>query len=240
MHLKETTNQWQLATCAQSWHWEIDDSFERAPLLLQMDYTATLLNHSPVPILSCCFPHKAEEEHESVELVLTRLHQLQRAQLSKAAGLLNDVREEELDIMRARQSNDIVGARGHAARILIYKQQRDALMKKCENLQRIASQIGVAKDNLATASLLSSSSMTMAQLVAATPNVLDLMDELRQGMLAVERTGDLLGEEWQPSQHLVEMELEKLFKVDQVPTPEFPSVPSEVFVPQMTRLPIKE
>jgi hypothetical protein len=204
-----------------------------------MDYTA-LLNHSPVPILSCCFPQRAGEEHESVESVLTRLHQLQRAQWSKAAGLLNDVREEEMDARRAKQSGDIVGARTHATRMLVYKRQREAMLKRCDNLQHIAVQIGAAKDNMATASLLSTSSVTMAQLIAATPDILSVMDNLKQSMAAVERTGDFLGQELEPMEHLVEMELERLFIVDETPVPEFPSVPSQVFLPQITKLPIKE
>ena len=169
---------------------------------------------------------------QSAESVVGRLLQLQRAQKMKAAGLLNDQREEELDAVRAARDKDAVGARVHVRLMLMHRQNRERLLQKYENLVHISSRIQSSLDNVSMSRAMSRANMTLETLLASAPDYDDLMDELRQSVCRVDDDSLILGESIAaPQEHLVEQELETLFNdkmerdAEEV-TAQLPNVPS--------------
>lgn len=138
--------------------------------------------------------HKQELKDTHISDILDRLHELERAQTLRENMLWSQYCEKRNEALQAKKQGDLDGARHHTRLCLQLKAKRQRILLKKENLIQISEALQTAHSNAVMAHTIKESNATLEGLMAATPNLDDLMDRLKDNLEMVEEGNQLLSE----------------------------------------------
>lgn len=160
--------------------------------------------------LCCGFVH--QKRRETIESILDRISRLERAQGMKVNMLWARMEEKREEAIQCNKRKDLDAAKSHVRLYMQEDQKRKRLIAKRENLVGIYNALQTAYDNAVMAHTINDSNATLESLAAATPNLDDLMDRLRDNLNVVNDENEILAEPIKIEDDDVEMQLNDMIE----------------------------
>ncbi len=132
-------------------------------------------------------------EDEPIDDVVDRLTELAKAQWYHIDGLRHDIEEAQKNAVYYSKV-DMQEARMHTSLSMEYARVKERELEKYKQMKLVVSKLQEARRNVGIASAYFASSKTLQEVINATPEISDVMDDLRDLFGVVDEHSTLLSE----------------------------------------------